>query len=95
MSGWKQSNRKARLPSDWRRITLAVRRRDRGVCTLCGQPGTDVDHIEPGDNHAMSNLRLLCSPCHARKSAREGAAAMAVRRAKTTNRFRFGEDVQR
>jgi hypothetical protein len=42
---------------------------------MCALPATDVDHIEPGDNHDASNLQALCRFHHARKSAREGASA--------------------
>lgn len=52
--------------------------------TRCGEPATDVDHIEPGDNHDETNLTSLCSWHHARKSAREGGTAAAARR--TTRR---------
>jgi 5-methylcytosine-specific restriction protein A len=50
-----------------------VRRRDKWKCVLCGKPGTDVDHIvelvDGGSWGDMSNLRLLCNPCHKRKTA--------------------------
>ncbi|MEU7177038.1 MULTISPECIES: HNH endonuclease [Streptomyces] len=41
---------------------------------------TDVDHIEPGDNHDAENLQSLCRHHHARKSAREGANAANAKR---------------
>lgn len=37
--------------------------RDGGLCVLCGEPGEDIDHIN-GDSDDLSNLRLLCKPCH-------------------------------
>ena len=43
-------------------------------CQLCGAIATQIDHIVPksrGGSDARSNLRGLCSACHARKSARE------------------------
>lgn len=55
-----QSFRKERLPSDWRQRVEAVKRRDKGICYLCGEAGADtVDHKQAGDNHSMSNLGLV------------------------------------
>ena len=83
MSGkWIGSTRRERLPADWLRRVAAVKRRDQGRCTWmdphgrrCAAAGTDVDHIRRGDDHALSNLRLLCRAHHAYKSSREGNAA--------------------
>jgi 5-methylcytosine-specific restriction endonuclease McrA len=41
----------------------------------CGLPATDIDHIIPGDDHSLSNLRGLCADHHRKKSSREGLAA--------------------
>ncbi|MFI9721515.1 HNH endonuclease signature motif containing protein [Streptomyces sp. NPDC052396] len=48
--------------------------------TLCGLLATDVDHIEPGDNHDAGNLQALCRFHHAKKSATEGANAANAKR---------------
>ena len=87
---WEGSTRRARLPRNWRTLRLRVLRRDGYICQarfsegqLCGQPATDVDHIEPGDDHSMANLRALCAWCHARKSATEGGTAAAQTRVRT------------
>jgi hypothetical protein len=48
--------------------------------TLCLDTATDVDHVRPGDDHSLSNLRSLCKMHHARKSAGEGGAAMQAKR---------------
>ncbi|WP_323371806.1 HNH endonuclease, partial [Streptomyces katsurahamanus] len=45
---------------------------------LCGHPGTDVDHIRPGNDHSMGNLQLLCGWCHKRKTQAESRAALAA-----------------
>ncbi|MFI8452157.1 HNH endonuclease [Streptomyces erythrochromogenes] len=72
------------LPSNWKTIRERVIRRDKGLCQgvlseggLCGHPGTDVDHIRPGNDHSMGNLQLLCTWCHKRKTQAEAAAARA------------------
>ncbi|MFJ6636549.1 HNH endonuclease [Streptomyces sp. NPDC091376] len=68
-----------------------IKRRDGYRCMTvfevsgrCTQPGTDVDHIIPGDDHRDENLQLLCSWCHTQKSAREGGEAAAKTRVKTS-----------
>lgn len=86
-SGWIGSTRRARLPRDWSARRARVLRRDGYRCTAadygerCPEPATDVDHIEPGDDHSEANLASLCGWHHARKSAREGAAAAHANRA--------------
>lgn len=79
---WEGSTRRERLPKDWPRIRRRIIRRDGGVCVAlysdgrrCELPGTDVDHIIPGDDHRDANLRLLCSWHHTRKSSSEGGTA--------------------
>lgn len=79
---WQGSDRAARLPPNWRTLRLRVLRRDGWRCvarmsdgTRCPEPATEVDHKTPGDDHSPSNLQALCGWHHARKSAREGAAA--------------------
>ncbi|WP_425546363.1 HNH endonuclease signature motif containing protein [Amycolatopsis minnesotensis] len=47
----------------------------------CLGRATDVDHVVPGDNHSLDNLRAICAHCHARKSAFEGRSALARMRA--------------
>lgn len=73
-----ESKRKAELPSDWAARRRRVIARDKGVCVLCGAPGTDVDHIDRFGPHDLWNLRLLCHPCHMRRTGRDGG--LAVRR---------------
>jgi 5-methylcytosine-specific restriction protein A len=63
------------------------------VCHICGESGTDaVDHVEPGDDHSPENCRPIHQDvppfCHRYKSAQEGVAARAARRAA---RFRAPE----
>lgn len=95
MSGaWQNSDRKLRLPSNWPSLVAVVKRRaatslhPQGQCEAikvstgarCKNAGRDCDHIVPGDNHDLSNLRLLCVWHHGTKSSREGNEAQAARR---------------
>lgn len=61
--------------------------RDGNVCKACGVRGAflpgvrgwhaerlQIDHVTPvaaGGRNALSNLQLLCHPCHAAKTAKE------------------------
>lgn len=79
MPRWTGSTRRARLPRGWTRLRLAVLERDGYVCQLsypyiCVRTATQVDHVVNNDDHSISNLQAACSPCHGRKSAREGHA---------------------
>lgn len=78
---WSTSNRRERLPEDWpERVAETYRKKGRRC--LIKDPGclgraSEVDHIEPGDDHSLANLRPACSKCHGRKSADEGNAMKA------------------
>lgn len=58
---------------------------------LCLGKATDVDHIIAGDNHSLNNLQSLCGFHHAKKSGREGAAAMRAKRRRINQSFRQTE----
>jgi 5-methylcytosine-specific restriction endonuclease McrA len=47
----------------------AVFTRDHGVCQLCDQPATDIDHIA-GDSADLGNLRALCRACNMAEAER-------------------------
>lgn len=85
--GWQGSDRRDRLPPDWPAIRERVLRRDAYRCTWtthgdrCKAVANQVDHRVAGDDHRDANLQSLCGPHHARKSAREGNAAKAARKA--------------
>lgn len=90
---WKDSTRRSELPRDWKQRAARVRKRDGFQCTesdengrRCAQPGRDVDHIVPGQDHSYSNLRTLCVDCHKAKTQREAAEG----RAKARGRARYG-----
>lgn len=71
--GWSSSNRKARLPSNWRSIRAKVLARD-PICKICRvRPSSHCDHIEAKtDAHAEDRLQGVCEPCHLQKSSGEG-----------------------
>lgn len=75
---WETSDRRERLPDDWKQRVAQVWKRDKGRCTWrlpsgarCPRPGRDVDHRVAGDDHRLSNLQLLCGTHHDRKTQRE------------------------
>jgi hypothetical protein len=79
---WEGSTRASRLPHNWPQLRQLVKERDGNRCTelmrdgtRCTDQGTDVDHILPGDDHSLDNLRLLCTWHHKKKSSAEGNAA--------------------
>lgn len=74
--GWQGSDRKARLPSNWRQIRARVLARD-PICKLCGvRKSTHCDHIvAKADDHAEDRLQGVCAICHGLKSSAEGNAA--------------------
>jgi 5-methylcytosine-specific restriction enzyme A len=71
--GWQGSDRKARLPSNWRQIRARILARD-PTCKICGvRPSTHCDHIEAKtDAHVDDRLQGVCGTCHDQKSSREG-----------------------
>jgi hypothetical protein len=48
-----------------------------------------VDHIDPGDDHRLTNLRDSCKTHHGKKSSAEGLAA---RKAKSAPVKRFNQE---
>ncbi len=72
--GWKNSDRKSRLPSNWARLRAETLARD-PICVLCRvRPSTHCDHIKAKtDDHKQ--LQGVCEPCHLRKSSAEGNEA--------------------
>jgi len=90
MPGWKNSRRRTALPPNWAALRQQVLARDGRRCTWtthderCERNATDVDHIVPGDDHSLENLRALCAHHHRVKSSGEGGRASASKRAKRT-----------
>jgi 5-methylcytosine-specific restriction endonuclease McrA len=63
------------MPIDSRKY-LDVIQRDGEMCVQCGAPGAEIDHIIPRsrfgrkrkkEQDELSNLQLLCLPCHRSK----------------------------
>jgi hypothetical protein len=52
------------IPPDVRQAVIA---REKGRCRICGQPGTELDHID-GSSSRPENLQLLCDTCHNEKT---------------------------
>jgi hypothetical protein len=46
----------------------AVRRRERGLCRVCGKAGHDADHIDGSGGDDLENLQYLCTDCHKAKT---------------------------
>lgn len=83
---WDTSDRRDRLPDDWAIRRVRVLRRDGYRCrhidstgVRCDVRGNQVDHIERGDNHDLTNLQTLCEFHHKQKTAAE---AFEARKAK-------------
>ncbi|MDC9583254.1 HNH endonuclease [Xenorhabdus sp. PR6a] len=65
--------------SQWDKLKVRVKQRDKHLCQHCllqGRvvTGITVDHIQPkarGGTNALSNLQLLCEACHRQKTATE------------------------
>ena len=91
-----EANRKAKIDAEregsrqrgydaaWRRLRAQVLAAN-PICQVigCGQPATDVDHIESVADHpelrlVWSNLRALCHPCHSRRTALDQGFARRV-----------------
>jgi 5-methylcytosine-specific restriction endonuclease McrA len=48
-------------------IRTAVIQREHGKCRICGDVGSEIDHIS-GDSNDPENLQLLCDSCHNKKT---------------------------
>ncbi len=82
---WQGSRRREQLPANWAAIRQIIIIRDRGRCRWienngrCPAVGTDVDDPDDPDDHSPSNLRLLCSAHHDRRSSAQGNEAKRAR----------------
>jgi 5-methylcytosine-specific restriction endonuclease McrA len=94
------SEGRPKLPAEWHRLRRRVLR-SASRCAQCGGVGPfDVDHVVPrsrGGTDVPSNLRALCRPCHASKTAAEGharARELRERRLRPRDRHPGVSDVQ-
>ena len=83
--GWETSRRRNRLPDNWKTLRNQVLRDDNWICQIqlegrCVGTATEVDHVNPGDDHSRENLTSTCWRCHAKKSSMEGLAAKRKKR---------------
>lgn len=97
--GWETSDRRLRLPKNWRTLCREVHKRSGRRCEFLLPSGArcprtadgGVDHIIAGDDHRMSNLRDSCQAHHGKKSSAEGLAAREARKGGPVARFTAGE----
>jgi len=83
--------------NDWLRLRKIAMERDLWLCQPCldagiATPAREVDHITPkakGGTDDPDNLQAICIPCHAAKTAREGAKAQGKR---TKHSLQIGKD---
>lgn len=75
---WEGSNRRGRLPGNWNSLKAQAKRRANYRCQwvvdgirCTNTTSLEVDHIVAGDNHALSNLQVLCTTHHTRKTQAE------------------------
>lgn len=99
MPGWKNSNRREDLPSNWDAIRLQRFRIDGNRCTWtnvyderCLGPAEECDHIGKRTDHRIEMLRSLCSHHHGIKSGQEGAAAKSAVWRENNSKFRRTEE---
>ena len=93
---WSTSDRRSRLPANWRELRKKVLERDGYQCTAIKSNGKrcpnkenlEVDHHRAGDDHSENNLRTLCYFHHKAKSSREGGEAKAKKLEENKKRWR-------
>jgi len=86
--GWQRNRPAVPRPPDWARRRARVLERDGHRCQLatpgrCIGQASEVDHIIArwrGGSHEADNLRAVCSPCHAHRTAIEANDAKPKRR---------------
>jgi 5-methylcytosine-specific restriction protein A len=95
--GWESSDRRDRLPTNWAKVRQEVFKRYGRRCVWrlpsgkqCPREATEIDHIQAKtDDHSIAALRPLCGFHHDKKSAAEGRAAQAAKKA---SRYRPREE---
>ena len=86
---WHGTSRQSRgYGARWDKLRLTILRRDMHLCQPCDRagrvtPGHTIDHIKPkaeGGTDEPGNLEVICTPCHAEKTAEEAARAQRALR---------------
>lgn len=58
---------------EYRRNRPLAMKRDQWRCQLrlpgCAMAARECDHIIQGGGHSLANLRAVCKPCHAKRTA--------------------------
>lgn len=78
---WAGSTRRATLPPGWPIIRARILDRDGHRCTWvedgqrCVAVATEVDHVNDREDHGDGNLRSLCEPHHAQRTAAQANEA--------------------
>ena len=96
---WSTSDRRSRLPANWRIVREQALERDGYRCVAlvreegrrprrCTERATDVDHRERGDDHRLENLQSLCEEHHDAKTQAEAGEARSAKRAEIHKRLR-------
>lgn len=71
------------LPPNWKRLRVAVLKRDRGLCQhngpKCLRRASEVDHKGDADDHRLSSLQSVCKPCHLQLNGIRSAAKRAAK----------------
>ena len=72
------ANARGYCSAAWLKTRKLVIARDGGICQMCGCIVTEmaqIDHIiekgTKGSTEALSNLRLLCLPCHSSRHSQQ------------------------
>jgi 5-methylcytosine-specific restriction protein A len=83
------SERRLSLPANWDQLRRETRDAAGGMCQwprssgrLCGQPGTDCDHIGDPSDHSFANRRWLCRFHHNMHTSQQSAEARRAIQAK-------------
>jgi len=92
---WNTSNRRSRLPSNWKQLCEAVHARSGWRCEFSLPSGArcprkadgGVDHIIANDDDSLTNLRDSCQHHHGKKSSAEGLAAREAKKPRPVKRF--------
>lgn len=89
---WETSDRKSRLPTNWVQLRRDAFERYGRQCYVtedgrqCPEESSDIDHVVPGDDHSIENLRPICRRHHKAKSSSEGWNALRKKKAAARER---------